>query len=676
MMNDMTMRNLEYSSIKAMLLECTVSAAGRALAEKLEPSADRARVRSMLTETDEAVRLLRTGASVPLSSAEGVESLLALIGKSAVYSAADLSQLAGWLSAVGQMRKYMAAKRMTAPTIGAYAETLNDCAALRSELERCIRYGQLTDHASPELAKIRRHAAGAEEAVRKRLEQSLGKYKAYLQDQLASKRNGHYVIPVRKEHRKHVTGTVWDQSASGQTLFIEPADIAGLTAEWEMWKAEEAREEQAILAALSELVDAHEAELRLNVEAMASFDFIFARGKLALRYDGRNVEVVDEPAVRLFEARHPLLGSEAVPLTVEIGGHTRQLMITGPNTGGKTVALKTIGLLALMVQSGLLVPAAEGTAFGIFRFVMADVGDGQSLSQSLSTFSAHLAAVREMLRHADGHSLVLLDELAAGTDPGEGIALAIAVLEELLVRQTLVVATTHFNEIKTFAAQTEGCRNARMMFDPETLAPTYRLVPGEAGDSYAFAIARKHGIPELIIRRAEERLRSRRTAASERGPREAKSGGSDAADAAGGEQSAEEERLAPCRSNWRPPGKAGSKRETARRAQAGDEAAADGGGQMLRRGDCVWIYPLSRTGIVYMPMNERGDVIVQVEKRKLTFNRKRLALRIPREELYPGDDYDLDIVFESVENRKKRKIMSRKYTKDTVIVTPPEEQFD
>lgn len=661
-MNEMTLNKLEYDKIKEMLLELTVSAAGRALAAKLAPSADRARVQAMLVETDEAARLLRTGASVPLSSAEGLDALFGLIGKSALYTAADLTQLAGWLSAVGQMRKYMAAKRQIAPTIGAYAEALDECTALRAELERCIRYGRLTDQASPELAKIRRQLANAEEAVRRRLEQSLGKYKAYLQEQLVSKRNGHYVIPVRKEYRKLVAGTVWDQSASGQTLYIELAEVAGLQAEWELWSAEEQREETAVLAALSELVDEHAEALTLNREAMASFDYIMARGKLALRYDGRLVELSAEPAVRLINARHPLLGADAVPLNAAIGSGTRQLMITGPNTGGKTVALKTIGLLVLMVQSGLLIPAAEGSACSVFRYVMADVGDGQSIAQSLSTFSAHLAAVRELLRHADGRSLVLLDELAAGTDPGEGSALAIALLEELHARESLVVATTHFNEIKTFAARTPGCRNARMAFDPGTLAPTYRLEEGEAGDSYALAIARKHGIPESIIRRAEERLQLRQQ--SDR-PRVTDDGG---------------EAIAPYRSGWRAPAKAGLKREEERRQRAAgsgaEEGAPSGIRQPLRKGDCVWIHPLGRTGIVYKGANERGEVIVQTENRKLTFNAKRLTLHIPREQLYPGDDYDLDIVFESAANRKKRKLMNRKYSPETIIVTPPEEQYD
>ncbi len=663
-MNDMSMHQLEWHVMKNKLIEMAVSPAGRALAAKLSPSVDIRRIEAMQLEAEEAMKLLRAGASIPLATFEGMDNFFALLGKGVIYTVADLTQLGTWLSSVGQMKRYMASKQAIAPTISGYADNLTECPALRSELERCLRHGQITDAASPQLAKIRRGLAAAEEAVKRKLEQSIGKYKTYLQDPIVSKRNGHYVIPIRKEHRKHVQGTVWDESASGQTLFVEPADVAGLQAEWELWKADEGREESIVLARLSELAEQHGSELQMNVEAMASFDFLFARGKLGVTYDGHRAVMTREPVLKLVQARHPLLGSKAVPLDVEIGSAYRQLVITGPNTGGKTAALKTLGLLALMAQAGLPVPADPASRFGVLRHVLADVGDGQSLQQSLSTFSAHIAAVKEMLQQADERSLLLLDELAAGTDPGEGIALSLAILEELLERGSLVVATTHFNEIKSFARDTAGCQNARMAFDPESLQPLYRLEIGEAGDSYAFAIARKYGMPDNIVRRAEDRQRARVRQADH---------GQDAACAADGKH-----RLGagPAEAEWQARLTKAKEKELKRAKRAAAQTEAAAASRPLQTGDCVWVYPLKRTGIVYKPSNERGDVIVQVQGKKLTFNRKRLALRIPREELYPGEDYDLDIVFESVENRKKRKLMNRKYAPDTVIVTPPEEQYD
>jgi len=826
-MNERALQALEYPRIKEMLAERTVSESGRKLAEKHGPSGDARRVRALLTETEEALKLLDSGASVPLSAMEGIEPFFVLLGKGVIFSESDLSHLASWLSAVAQMKRYMATKKATAPTISGYAESLYDCPELRAELERCLRYGKLTDHASPELAKIRRQLAVQEENVRRRLEQAGSKYKSYLQESIVSKRNGHYVLAVR-ECRKSVPGTVWDESASGQTLFVEPSDVAALQAEWELWKADEGREETRILAVLSEQAEEAAPSLQLNLEAMATFDFIFARGKLAQAVGGRPVALADEPLIRLRDARHPLLGRDAVPLNVEIGGDFRQLMITGPNTGGKTVALKTLGLSALMVQSGLLVPAGEESRFGVFTHIFADVGDGQSISQSLSTFSAHISAVTEMLKEADERSLLLLDELAAGTDPGEGIALSLAILEDLLAKGSLVAATTHFNEIKRFAARTPGCRNARMAFDAETLQPLYRLEMNEAGDSNALAIARKYGLPERVVKRAEERLAARTAAGGRSGGDVGDGGGSgggsgngdggrrsgdgigggrsgnsdgsgsgngdggrrsgdgigggrsdsgnsdssgsgngdggrrsgdgigggrsgngngdgdgvgvgddcggsgygggngndtgggrgsggcgengnsngegggrdggkesngfDAAQEGGGSQTGlesadpEEEKLTPyigaggkyAAGNLGRGGAEGSGRP--RRAGASSLSLKEGElghdeakpKRPLQVGDAVWIHPLKRTGIVFRTANERGEVVVQVQKQKLTFNRKRLSLHIPREELYPGDDYDLDIVFESVANRKARKLMSRKHAEGVAIVKPPE----
>ncbi|ALS27969.1 DNA mismatch repair protein MutS [Paenibacillus sp. 32O-W] len=650
-MNASTLERLEYNRIRAMLADYTVSPEGRQLAERHEPETNPKRVRAWLNETSEAAALLATGASVPLSAMEGVGPLLSLLGKSKIYNEQELGYLSAWLQAIAQMKRYMNGKRMTAPTLCAYADWMDDCRKLREELERCIRHGVLTDEASPELSRIRRNKRWAEAKIERRVNEAMSKYKKALQEPIVSKRKGHYVIPVRREHRKLVPGTVWDESASGQTLFVEPADVASLQAELEILIADEERERSIILAGLSELADAYAPALRQNLEAMASFDFIMARGKLSRSYGGRQAELSDRLVIRLVQAKHPLLGESAVPIDAEIGEGWKQLMITGPNTGGKTVALKTIGLLALMVQSGLFVPVGEGSRFGIFRHIMADVGDGQSIEQSLSTFSSHMKTVKEMLDVADDRSLLLLDELAAGTDPGEGIALSVAILEELLARGALTVATTHFNELKSYAAHTPGCMNARMAFDPDTLRPLYRMEIGEAGDSQAFVIARRYGLPEHVLRRAEQRLGGRVEQSSYLG------GTAELAD-----------------------GKAAPSGQSEHSTKRKRSSAESGGKEMHDKetrkpfavGDSVWIHPLKRPGIVFRPADERGQVIVQVQDRKLAFNHKRLAPYIPREKLYPGEGYDLDIVFDTKANRKARKLMSRKYTGDLTIVTPPD----
>ncbi|TYP72531.1 endonuclease MutS2 [Paenibacillus methanolicus] len=651
-MNETSMTRLEFDKIKNQLMDFTVSPHGARLVAKHNPSANESTVRAWLNETKEAAQLLATGASVPLSAMEGIEPFMQLLGKGRIYNEQELQFLASWLAAVAQMRRYMDSKQMIAPTISAYADSMHDCANLRDELDRCLRYGQITDQASVYLADIRRHLAAAEDRIERRLNQTMSKYKNALQEQIVSKRNGHYVIPVKRELRKQVPGTVWDESASGQTLFVEPVDVAELQAEWQMWKAEEERERTVILSGLSDLAEEHASELHWNVEAMAAFDFIFARGKLSRTWDGRAPKLAAQPVIKLVQAKHPLLGATSMPLNVEIGRGWKQLIITGPNTGGKTITLKTIGLFALMTQYGLLIPAAEGTELGLFTHILADVGDGQSIEQSLSTFSAHMANLKEMLDAAGERSLLLLDELAAGTDPGEGIALSIAVLEELLGRGSLVAATTHFNEIKRFAASTDGCENARMAFDPQTLRPLYRLEIGEAGDSYAFAIARRFGLPERVIARAEAR------ALLTKGDRPESNAAIEPYVGANMQRKSRDR---------------GSQPGEMKLAQATNDDGIQAEGTSKRAfqvGDCVWIYPLKRTGIVFRAADERGEVLVQVQKQKLTFNRKRLSLYIPSDQLYPGDDYDMDIVFESKANRKARNQMKRKYVPGLTIETP------
>lgn len=651
-MNEAALRKLEYDKVKTSLVSFTLSEAGRSMAIKMEPSTEKGRVEAWLKETKEASDLLVSGASIPLSAMEGIEPFLALLGKGRIYNESELEQLSLWLTSVVQMKKYMFNKRHIAPTIAAYAESMYDCPKLREELNRCLRYGLLTDLASSDLAYIRRHIYASEDKIQKKMTQALQKYRTSLQDAVISKRQDRFVIAVKKELRKGVPGTVWDESASGQTLFIEPLDVAELQGELQEWKAAEERERTIILSALSDLAESYSFELHRNVEAMASFDFITARAKLSQAYGGKRVELSDKPVIRLIHARHPLLGSGCVPLNVELGFGWKQLIITGPNTGGKTVTLKTIGLLVLMVQSGLLIPAEEGSVIGIFKHVIADVGDGQSLEQSLSTFSSHITVLKEMLKNASPRSLLLLDELAAGTDPSEGIALSIALLEKLLSQGSLTAATTHFNEIKTFATQTDGCQNGKMAFDADTLKPLYVLEIGEAGDSHAFAIARRYGLPEEVMQRAEQLLARKKE---------------DMVNPLKTERLLDKVEIVPTSSSLH---SQSSSREQESAAEVREKPAK---AKSFEKGDAVWIYPLKRMGVVYRPADERGNVIVQVQGQKLTFNQKRIKLYIAKTKLYPDEQYDLDIVFESKENRKARKLMNRKHVEGLTIITPEED---
>lgn len=659
-MNEETCKKLEFHKVKEQVANMTVSPAGRMLAEAMAPSSDYRRVSAWLQETEEAALLLASGASIPLSAMEGIDPFLALLGKGRIYNEQELEQLSVWLTSVAQMKKYMNAKRQLAPTIAGYADSMYDCPELREELQRSIRFGHLTDEASPDLSYIRRQTYIVEDNIQKRMTSAMGKYKSSLQEAIISKRAGRFVLSVKRELRKNVPGTVLDESASGQTLFVEPVEVAEMQLELHQWKAAEERERTIILSRLSDEAEKYSAELKTNVQAMAIFDFIVARGKYARSCGGTRAGLSDKPIISLVAAKHPLLGAGCVPLDVELGLRWNQLMITGPNTGGKTVTLKTIGLFAIMNQCGLLVPAATESVIGLFAHIEADVGDGQSLEQSLSTFSSHISVLRDMLRFAGGKSLLLLDELAAGTDPSEGIALSIAVLEQLKRQGAKVAATTHFNEIKTFASRTEGCQNGRMAFNPETLQPLYRLEIGEAGDSHAFAIARRFGLPEVVMKRAEELLERKGNGGA------AYVDLSDSCEAQGAPTLEKQETV----TKRRNVDHKGKDRESAENSTPVGKPR-----HVYAKGDVVWIYPLKRSGVVFREADERGDMIVQVQGQKLKFNHKRVKPYIAKEKLYPGETYDLDIVFESKENRKARHLMNRKYAEGVEIIIKPEEQY-
>ncbi|MBN3523277.1 endonuclease MutS2 [Paenibacillus apiarius] len=503
-MNNTMLQRLEYERIKERVMENALSYLGRQHVEKMEPMTDLNEIRKALDETAEAHALLLQGASVPLPSLQGIEPVLSLLGTGYVFSESDFTHTLLFLRSCAQLRRYMIAKSEIAPTVSGYAAAMHDLDKLKSEIERCIHNGRVADEASKDLSKIRKKLAAVESRIKSKIEALMSRYRTLLQENLVSMRGGRYVLPIKKEFRKQFKGSTLDESASGQTVYMEPVEIAHLQHEQAGLRADEAREEAKVLSELSGLMEQYARELRLNVETVGTYDYLFAKAKYSLAIGGRNVGLNTEGVIDIRGGKHPLLGRNTVPLSFRIGRMYRTLIITGPNTGGKTVALKTVGLLTLMVQSGLLVPVEERSTFAVFKHVAADIGDGQSIEQSLSTFSAHVKNIIDMLSYADDSTLILIDEMASGTDPGEGVALSIAILEELHRRGTTVMVTTHFNEIKNYAALAPGFENARMEFDAATLQPLYQLRIGEAGHSYAFLIAQKLGISPAIIARSEE----------------------------------------------------------------------------------------------------------------------------------------------------------------------------
>jgi DNA mismatch repair protein MutS2 len=662
-MRTSALERLEYGKIASRLAGYTVSGLGRKQAEDIKPSVLPDQIRALLQEADEAKMLYEKSSSIPLPSMEGMEWVLGHLGKGYILTETDFSHIGTFLHSVAQLKRFMARWESVSPKVSLYARALHDYSALSEEIDRSIRNGRVSDTASPELGRIRKQMMVQEDRMKKKLDSILSKHRGILQESIVSLRNGRYVIPVKKEHRRLLPGTVLDESASGQTVYVEPLELAGIQGELNELRYQESSEEQKVLAQLTEHVENDEYAIRSDMELTGHYDFLFAKAKYAAAVRGRMVEVSGSGRIEIRQGRHPLLGDSMVPIDFSIGDSYKALMITGPNTGGKTVALKTVGLLTLMVQSGLLPPVGEGSRFAVFRAVEADIGDGQSLEHSLSTFSAHVRNLVDILKEADEGSLILLDELASGTDPGEGIGLSIAVLEELYRRGAVIVATTHYNEIKEFAKATEGFCNARMEFDTETLSPLYKLTIGEAGSSYAFHIALKLGMDPRIIDRS--RIIS------------AASGGNRAFTLPA---QPEEQRISRHGSKERRPnGRAAAGRNPSETDEPGTNTEADASGgtkgsKSFEAGDCVWIHPLKRTGIVYRAADDKGIVLVQVKQEKLAFNRKRLSLYIDRTKLYPGEDYDMDIVFEDVSARKARKLMNRKHVEGLRLEKKEEKQ--
>nr|MBA2255420.1 endonuclease MutS2 [Chloroflexota bacterium] len=498
---------LEYPEIRSRLAALTAFAPSRRLAEALEPSNDPIVVARQLDETDQTREVLSERASVGVGGARDIAPWLGRAARGGRLEVDALNEVLATLTAAGRLKEALEEERR--PLVRDLGRALQPLPALRNRLEQSLDpNGELLDSASPALGGLRRGVRIAYERLRSRLEQLVhgSEMSSALQEPLITLRNGRYVVPVRADAKGRVRGIVHDQSGSGQTLFIEPLVAVELGNAWREAQLAVQVEEERILDELSALVGGQAGALDETLTALATFDFWTAKARLAGELGGVRAETSQRPEVELLSARHPGLSGRVVPIDIRLGGDYRALIITGPNTGGKTVALRTLGLLALMHQSGLHVPVAGGSRLPLFRDVFADIGDEQSVAQSLSTFSGHLRSIVRIVEGAGPGCLVLLDELGAGTDPTEGSALAQALLDHFIRAGALVVATTHYAELKTYAHNTPLARNASVEFDLETLSPTYRLTIGLPGTSQAFAIAERLGLREELVSDARSRL--------------------------------------------------------------------------------------------------------------------------------------------------------------------------
>ena len=509
-MKEKTLNVLEYDKIIDMLAEKAGSEMTRKIISELRPFDNVSQIRESQGETTEAVRLINYKGPLPVGGFYDIEESVSFARKGGTLTMAQLLKILYNMKTVERVVSFLKGDIPEVPIICSVTELLAVHKRLSEEIDRCIlSEDEMSDNASGELRSIRRAMVRQNEALKVKLNHILNSAdnKTMLQDSIVTMRNGRYVIPVKQEHRGRVPGIVHDQSGSGATLFIEPQAIVNLNNELRQLELDEKAEMNRILKELSEGVSEYYHDLVNNQKLLLTLDLFMAKGKLSMDMGGEEPEINEDGIMDLKSARHPLIAADkVVPIDISIGGEYRTLVITGPNTGGKTVTLKTAGLLSLMSQTGLHIPAAIGSRLPVYHQIFADIGDEQSIEQSLSTFSSHMTNIVDIVQEADKESLVLLDELGAGTDPTEGAALAIAILERLYSMGAYSVSTTHYTELKKYAISTDGVENASMEFDVETLSPTYRLIIGVPGKSNAFEISRKLGLSREITDRARELL--------------------------------------------------------------------------------------------------------------------------------------------------------------------------
>jgi DNA mismatch repair protein MutS2 len=635
-MTEKSNNTLEFNKIREKLSDYALSQRAKQKLLELSPCLKEWETTARIKDTTEGRKILDHIGTPPLAVMKDMDMLLELSEKGSMLIPEQLTQIVLFINACKRMKSFLKRAESLSVDIAGYGGSIDDLSSLSGEIEGAIRGNSIEDNASRELKDIRRKMEQLHAEVKTKLDAQLRSKKEWFTDGYVSTRNGHFVLPVKKEYKHMISGSVLDISSSGSTYFIEPTSVAKLREELSLLEIAESNEERRILYALTALVAEQAFRIRLNMEAMEALDFIFAKAKLSLDMKAIPAQINTDRYIRIGNGRHPLIkAEECIPLNFELGRGISGIVITGPNTGGKTVALKTVGLLQIMAQSGLHVPC-EDAMLCMNNQVLCDIGDGQSITENLSTFSSHITNIIHILDYADVESLVLLDELGSGTDPAEGMGIAIAILEELRQKGCLFVATTHYPEVKEYAAKSEGLVNARMAFDRESLKPLYRLEIGEAGESCALYIAKRLGLPKRMLERAYQEAYCRDDAGIHPGT---------------GKELLEN--IIDGMEENKP-----SPRTVLHIEKASEPKPVNTRSQRFQVGDSVVVYPQKKIGIVFSIVNEKGEVGVQIQKRKEYINHKRLQLKVAANEMYP-DNYDFSIVFDSVANRKARHRMEK-----------------
>lgn len=613
-MNKETLEKLHYYELKEMIKEYCVSGLGKRLIDKLEPSSNIKIVNQRLDETLEGRRLLDASYNIPLEGIFNVLPLIEKIEKGASLEPTDLTMMSNFLRGCRKVKLFIKDKEGYAPTLSAYGENICDLSYIEEEINRSIRGSAVDSNASKELKKIRRNIDICEGKIKEKLDKFLrnSANKEYIQEFFVSQRDGKHTIAIKAAYKNKVDGTIVETSSKGTTVFMEPNVISKHTSELTVLKAEESVEEYKVLATLTEMLFERIKDLKMNVDVISEYDMIWAKAKYSKVINGIKPKLNDYGYIKIIKGKYPLI-KDSIPLDFEIGKDYRGLIITGPNAGGKTIVLKTIGLLTLAIQSGFHIEAKEGTEFSVFKKLFVDIGDNQSVENALSTFSSHVKNLAEIIKESAKSTLLLFDEIGSGTEPNEGSALAIAILEELYHKGSITISTTHYGEIKNFSKEHPDFENAAMEFEKETLEPLYKLSIGKVGDSNALYISKKMGLYNSIIDRARKYM-----------------------DTKSYNYNLIED----------------SKIIKNKELQAKEDFYE------YSVGDKIILLENNESAIVYKERDRLNNVTILYNKEFIEVNYKRIKLELKASELYP-EGYDLNQLFISYKERKLEKDIKR-----------------
>ncbi|WP_315074350.1 endonuclease MutS2 [uncultured Clostridium sp.] len=613
-MNNATLEKLNYRELKEIVKSYCVSNLGKKLIDKLVPSNNIKQVKRMLKETSEGRKLIDASYHMPLEGVFDIYPLIEKIEKGGTLEASELTTISDFLRGCRKVKAFIKDKEGYAETLSGYGENIEELKYIEDEINIAIKGTIVNSNATKELKKIRRSIELCEEKIKEKLEKFIknSSNKEYIQEFFVSIRNERYTVPIKAAYKNHIQGVIVETSSKGSTVFVEPASVSKYSTELISLKADESIEEYKILSTLSEMIFQRLQEIKINIEVMSEYDMILAKAKYSKEINGIEPKLNDYGYINIVKGKYTLI-SECVPLDFEIGGNYRSLIITGPNAGGKTVVLKSVGLLTLAALSGFHISAYSNSEIAVFDDVFVDIGDNQSIENALSTFSSHVKNLGRILKESSKNSLLLFDEIGSGTEPNEGAALAIAILEEFYHKGCITVATTHYGEIKNFSQNHPDFENAAMEFKKDTLEPLYKLHIGKSGDSNALYISRKMGINDNIIDRSRRYI-------------ETKEYNYDLVN---------------------------ESKITKRKIE--EETFKE---NVYKIGDRVLLLDRNTSGIVYKEVDKFNNITVLVNNEFIEVNYKRLKLEISAEELYP-ESYDMQQLFSSFKQRKLERDIER-----------------